>query len=116
MHFSRSNIGTPNAPTVIAWPEHIDPGFAGTALAEIRVEESDVVRIPRGRLHLTAHQQRILLRHQQLSVVRNGRPPHPIDQGIVATEAARAALVHDLRQFGGGAIPGDEEVRYSAVY
>src|ERR1035437_7758188 len=81
---------------------HLDAHLGDTALAEIRVDETYVVRVAGGRLHLAAHQESVLVRHQQLAVVRNGRPPDTVHQGVVAAHAARAAVLHDLRQFGGG--------------
>src|ERR1035437_7451806 len=80
----------------------LDAHLGDTALAEIRVDETYVVRVAGGRLRRAAHQESVLVRHQQLAVVRNGRPPDTVHQGVVAAQAARAAVLHDLRQFGGG--------------
>src|ERR1035437_9868615 len=81
---------------------HLDAHLGDTALAEIRVDETYVVRVAGGRLHLAAHEERVLVRYQQLAVVRTGRPADTVHQGVVAAHAARAAVLHDLRQFGGG--------------
>ena len=102
-HFSRSNTGTPpGARGDRLAGAHLDAQFGDAALAEIRIDEAHVVGVAGRRLHLAAHQQRVLVRHQQLAVVGNGRPPHAVHQRIVATDTARAAVFHDLCQFGGG--------------
>ena len=63
-HFSRSNAGTPPAgPGVMAWPEQTSTQIWVPQLSHSdRVQKRDVVGVARRRLHLAAHQQRVLLR------------------------------------------------------
>ncbi len=52
-----------------------------------------MVGVSRGCLDFAAHQQRVLLGHQQLSIVGHGRPAAAVHQGIVHGDAAPIALV-----------------------
>ena len=60
--------------------------------AHFRVQEMHMIRQAGHRLHLTAKQQRVLMAHQQLAVIRNGRPPAAIHQSVVARCTFGAAL------------------------
>ncbi len=81
---------------------HLDAHLADAALAEVRIDEPYVVGEAGGRLHFAAHEQGVLVRDQQLAIVRDGRPTDAVHQGVVAAHAASAAIFHDLREFGGG--------------
>ena len=55
-------------------------------------EEDDVVGVAGWGLNLAAHQQDILMRHQQRAIVRNGRPATAIHQRVVQRRAFRSTL------------------------
>src|ERR1039458_5858383 len=74
----------------------------GYRVTYLPVQKDGLIDLDDLKRAMDAHQQRVLMRHQQLAVVRNGRPPHAVHQRIVATHPARAAVFHDVRQLGGG--------------
>src|SRR3954451_21929456 len=53
---------------------HFDAQLRGAALAEIGIDEVDVVGESRRGLDFTAEQKRVLVRDEQFAVVRNGGP------------------------------------------
>ena len=52
-----------------------------------------MVGIPRWRLDLATHQQRVLMRHEQFPVERDCRPTGPVHQRIVRRYAFGSALL-----------------------
>ena len=99
-HFSRSKFGTPSFPSVMAWPLHASMQiFVAAFLAQFRVEKLDVVGVTGGRLHLAAHEQRVLMRHEQLAVVGNRGPAGFLHQRAVERTVPRLAFGLKLCDF-----------------
>ena len=74
---------------------HLDAHFAGAALAEIRVDEGNVIRKTGRGLDFAAEQQRVLMGDEQLAIVGDGRPAAAVHQRVVTTDAARTAVIDD---------------------
>ena len=84
MHFSRSKAGTACSPVVIACPEHISMQVrAPQRWHNCGVDKDHVIGVAGGGLHLAAHQQRVLVRDQQLAVEGNRRPAAGVHEHIV---------------------------------
>src|ERR1035438_3949127 len=63
--------------------------------AKSRVGKADVIAVSGRRLHFSADQQRVLMRHQQLAVEGNRRPTAVIHQRVMAGDSLDAALRND---------------------
>ena len=99
-HFSRSNAGTPVSPGVNRLAAaRLDANPRAAFFAEFGMQENHVVRVAVRRLHLAAHEQRVLMRHEQLAVERNRGPAGLVHQRAVERNIFRFALVADLRDF-----------------
>ena len=74
----------------------LDADSRAATLAEIRVEEDDVVGVAGRGLHLAAEQQGILMRHEQLAVIGDRRPAAALHERAVQRHAFDAALLAEL--------------------
>ena len=86
-------------------------GLAGTklntdlraaSLTKLRVEEDDMVGIAGRCLHFAPEQQRVLVRHEQLAVMRYRRPTASLHERAVERYAFNRALLAELLNFGLG--------------
>ena len=74
----------------------LDAYFFRANLAQGFVAENHVVRVARGRLHLAAHEKRVLVRHQKLSVMGNGRPAAFFHQRVMKRKFLGRAFCFDF--------------------
>ena len=61
------------------------------------IDKDDVIGITGRRLHLSAHQQRVLMRDQQFAVEGNRRPAARVHEHIVKRLFSRRGLLLQLR-------------------
>src|SRR5438309_1554455 len=80
---------------------HFDAHLRGTALAKIGIDKVDVIGEARRGLDFTAEQERVLVRHEQFAVVRDGRPAATVHQSVMRCESAGAAIVQYRLELGG---------------
>src|ERR1035438_10307997 len=66
------------------------------------IDELHMVGVTRRGLHLAAEKQGILVRHQQLSIERNGRPAGPVHEERVQGDAPGPAFLAHSGDFRGG--------------
>ena len=74
---------------------HLDAQLGPALPAHLEVAEANVVGVPRWRLNFAAHQQHVLMRYQQRTIVSDRGPATGIHQGVMQRSAADVALMLD---------------------